>query len=154
MKQKTLFDHIKQITAKSDTSYYDKLSDEDKKTFSTFMVHRYLSMNENWIEAVNSIQQYSQELGDRGVYKVYDEIIPKGNTFLKYVKSKNDLKYNKEVIEILKKHFEIGESQAKEYYDLYTKSPSELQSLIDIIKLYGIQEKEFKKMEKDLLIHE
>lgn len=150
MQKKTLFDHIKQITGKSDTHYYDNLSEEDEKTYSVYMIHRFLSMNHNWIEIVNDVQRYGQQLKQRGTHKVYDELIPKSNIFLKYVKSKNERKYNAMVIDILKRHFELGEEQVKQYYDIYTKSSESKQELLGIVKLYGIQEKDYKKIEKEI----
>ena len=39
---KGLFDHIKQITNVQDPKYWDKLEPEDKKTFSNYMVLRFL----------------------------------------------------------------------------------------------------------------
>ena len=58
MKTKTLFDHIKQITNVQNQLYWDNITDDDKKTWSNYMVHRFLSMKAEWIEVVNEIQQY------------------------------------------------------------------------------------------------
>ena len=58
MKTKTLFDHIKQVTNVQNQLYWDELSESDKKTWSNYMVHRFLSMKADWIEVVNEIQQY------------------------------------------------------------------------------------------------
>ena len=58
MKTKTLFDHIKQITNVQNQLYWDNLTDADKKTWSNYMVHRFLSMNMDWIELVNELQKY------------------------------------------------------------------------------------------------
>ena len=44
MKTKTLFDHIKQITNVQNQLYWDNITDADKKTWSNYMVHRFLSM--------------------------------------------------------------------------------------------------------------
>ena len=55
---KSLFDHIKQITNVQNTLYWDSLSDGDKKTWSNYMVHRFLSMNMNWVDIVNELQKY------------------------------------------------------------------------------------------------
>lgn len=150
MKKKTLFDHINQITKNSDSNYYDNLSDEDKKTYSVYMVHRFLSMNEDWIENVNEIQKYSQQLKQSGTHKVYNEIIPKSKTYLKYVKSTNTKKYNKAILDILTKYYELGEAQVKQYYDIFTKSEESKKLLLNIVKLYGIQSGEYTKLEKDL----
>ena len=60
MKPKTLFDHIKQITEKKvSKGYWESLSESEEKSFSTYLVNRYLSMNMNWIDFVNSLQKYT-----------------------------------------------------------------------------------------------
>jgi DNA-directed RNA polymerase subunit F len=150
MKKKTLFDHINQITKKSDSNYYDNLSEENRKTYDVYMVHRFLSMNEDWIECVNEIQKYSHQLKESGTHKVYNEIIPKSKTYLKYVKSTSSKKYNQAILDILKKYYELGEAQVKQYYDIFTKSEESKKLLLNIVKLYGIQSREYTKLEKDL----
>ena len=72
MKKKTLFDHIKQITSVQDENYWDKISDADKKTWSNYMVHRFLSMKMEWIELVNELQKYNLE--PKELYKLYTNI--------------------------------------------------------------------------------
>ena len=54
---KSLFDHIKQITNVQNTLYWDSLEEGDKKTWSNYMVHRFLSMKSEWIQVVNEIQK-------------------------------------------------------------------------------------------------
>ena len=56
--------------------YWDTLNDGDKKTWNNYMIHRFLSMNPNWIELVNGIQQY-WELEPEVLYKFYISVIPK-----------------------------------------------------------------------------
>ena len=68
MKTKSLFDHIKQITNVQNTLYWDSLEDSDKKTWSNYMVHRFLSMKSEWIQVVNEIQQY-WELKQKNLYQ-------------------------------------------------------------------------------------
>ena len=91
MKSKSLFDHIKQITNVQNTLYWDSLEDGDKKTWSNYMVHRFLSMKSDWIQVVNELQKY-WELAPKSVYQFYIDVLPKGRTFLKYTKSKKKSK--------------------------------------------------------------
>ena len=53
-----LFDHIKQITNVQNPMYWESLDDGDKKTWSNYMVHRFLSMKSEWLVVVNEIQKY------------------------------------------------------------------------------------------------
>ena len=49
VKKKSLFDHVNQITATQNPNYWDEISEEDKKTWSNYMTHRFLSMKTDWI---------------------------------------------------------------------------------------------------------
>lgn len=89
MKKKSLFDHIRQITSVQDENYWDKISDADKKTWSNYMVHRFLSMKMEWIELVNELQKYN--LQPKELYKLYTNILPKGKQWLKYIKGENKM---------------------------------------------------------------
>ena len=50
--------------------------DMDKKTFSPFIVNRWLSMNLNLIELVNELQKHIGQLKPRDVYKLYFDVLP------------------------------------------------------------------------------
>ena len=77
MAQKTIFDHLKQLTENNNNLYYDNLSGDDKKTYNTYMITRFLSMNENWIDFVNYIQRFSYLLSPSNFHKMYNDILPK-----------------------------------------------------------------------------
>ena len=59
VKKKSLFDHVNQVTSVQNPSYWDEISDEDKKSWSNYMVNRFLSMKPDWIDLVNEIQKKS-----------------------------------------------------------------------------------------------
>ena len=80
----TLFDWIKQITYEKKS--WDSFSDEDKKQFSIYMVHRFLSQKEDYVELVNYIQGLSLQDSEK-VYRIYYDLIPKKQVYLKYTKS-------------------------------------------------------------------
>ena len=90
-KAKTLFDHLNHITSVQDATYFDKLSDEDRKTWSNFMVHRFLSMNYDYIELIAEIQPLTQTLAPELFYKLLIGLIPKGKVYLRYITSRNEV---------------------------------------------------------------
>ena len=62
---------------------------------NTFIINRWLSMDEHLIQIVNYFQKYSIGLLEpRDTYMWYRDIIPKKKRFNKYIKGK---KYNLEV---------------------------------------------------------
>ena len=92
-KSKSLFDHIKQITDVQNPNYWDEISDDDKKSWSNYMINRFLSMKPEWIDFVNEVQKYP--LQPRELYKVYIDILPKKKQWLKYIKGDKKLSYGK-----------------------------------------------------------
>jgi len=144
-KAASLFDHLSFITDKKVS--WDSLSEVDKKSFSSYMVNRFLSMNSNFIELVNEFQKYTVgQLESREVYKLYSDILPKQKQFNKYIKGKKADKYNPELVELLSKHYLISEREVLIYLDLYFETS--LDTLKEIAKKYGKTDKEISKLLK------
>ena len=137
---KSLFDHIKQITNVQNTLYWDSLSDGDKKSWSNYMVHRFLSMKAEWIQVVNEIQKY-WELNPKNVYQFYIDMLPRGRTFLKYTKSKKKSKVEKWAMEHLVDYFQCSTREVEQHLDILTK-----EQVISIIMRYGVDDKQLKKI--------
>ena len=135
-----LFDHIKQITNVQNPKYWDSLDEGDKKTWSNYMVHRFLSMKSDWIQVVNELQKY-WELKPKSVYQFYIDIIPKGRTFLKYTKSKKKSKVEKWAMEHLVDYFQCSTREIEEYLNILTK-----EQVTSIIMKYGVDDKQLKKI--------
>ena len=135
-----IFDWLNQI------NYYkkswDSFTENEQKTFSVFIINRWLSMDDDLIEAVNFFQKYSIGLlQPREVYKWYCDILPKQKRFNKYVKGKKSNKYPDWVINIFCKYFECSKKEAIEYLYLINKS-----EIKDILEKYGTDPKEIKKI--------
>jgi DNA invertase Pin-like site-specific DNA recombinase len=145
-KTKTIFDHLAGIT--SSKVPWNKLSDLDKKSFSVYLINRWLSMNMDFIEIVNEFQKYTiGQITPQETYKIYYDFLPKQKQFNKYIKGKKAEKYNQELVELLSKHFLISEKEAVEYLELYTGD--RLLSLKEIVKKYGKTDKEVDKLLKN-----
>lgn len=144
----TLFNHLKKITEEEYDKYYFKnLSESGKKTFTPYMITRYLSMNKNWLSIVNFFQKYNQILPNESIYKFYSNVIPKGKIYLKYVTGSKVEKYNSELIGMVGNMYEASIKESIEYIDLlfYIGKKSELER---ICKLYGKTDDEIKKILK------
>ena len=150
MKPRTLFDHIKQITEKKvSQGYWESLSESEQKSFSTYLVNRYLSMNMNWIDFVNSLQKYTIGLlRPKEVYHVYEEFIPQGKVYLKWIKGKANKKYNDKLVDYVRQYYEVSSVEAKDYIDILSKDEKGMESLVNIVKTYGVDEKELKRVMK------
>ena len=144
VKKKSLFDHIKQITDVQNPNYWDEISDDDKKSWSNYMVNRFLSMKMDWVEFVNEVQKYPLE--PEQVYKIYTDILPKKRQWLKYIKGDKKMKYPKWVYEIVAKHLQCSMREASEAVDMYELSHGGQSELVDILIKYGKTEDECRKI--------
>jgi len=144
-KAKNIFEHISGITDKK--APWDILSDLDKKSFTPYIINRWLSMNMDFIEIVNELQRYTiGQISPEETYKLYYDILPKQKQFNKYIKGKKADKYNQKLVEMLSQHFAVSEKEAQDYIDIYTEK--DINALRDIIKKYGKTDKEVDKLLK------
>ena len=106
-------------------------------------------MHPDLIETVDALQQYTiGPLNKKHVYQLYYDILPKASVRAKYIKGKKVNKYNKDLISFVKDHYQINSREAEEYVDIFIRTNSGIQSLVDIMKTYGKTEKEIKKLLK------
>ena len=144
VKKKSLFDHVNQITSVQNPNYWEDISDEDKKTWSNYMVNRFLSMKSDWIELVNEVQKYTLE--PKELYKVYTSILPKKKQWLRYIKGDKKMDYPKWVYEIVAKDMQVSMREAVSAVEMYDMSHGGQAELGDILLKYGTEEKEVRKL--------
>ena len=129
----TIFDWINQILVEKKS--WDDFTEDEQKKFSPFIINRWLSMDKDFIEIVNVFQKYAiGTLEPREVYKWYCDVLPRGKRFNKYIKGKGNKKYDKEMINIISKHFEVSKKESKDYIDLLDKN-----EIKEIYKMYGVK---------------
>jgi len=142
VKAKTIFQHLSGIKEKKES--WTSLSDMDKKSFSPFIINRWLSMNMGLLPIVNILQKYTIGfLSARDVYKVYLDFLPKQKTFDKYIKGSKSSKYNKDVLEYLSKWYGVSQREVTDYLEILSKD-----DVINILTKYGLTDKEAKKLLK------
>ena len=73
---KNIFDWLKHINQYKTPP--DKFSDKDWEVFNSYMIHRFLSMNKEFLEIVNFVQAYPPQ-EKKAIYNIYREFIPKNN---------------------------------------------------------------------------
>jgi hypothetical protein len=139
MKIKSLFDHINHITSKQTKGYWDSLNETEKKQWSNYMIHRFLSMKMEWADFVNEIQKLN--LKPKQLYLVYSNVLPKGKQYLKYIKKKKGTIYNTQVIQKISEYFQISQTESEDYLNLLSKD-----KIRELISLYGYTSKELKQM--------
>lgn len=144
---KGLFEHIKSITNEQDPHYWEKLDDADKKSWSNFVILRYMSMHPDWVTLISELQPALQELPPKLLYKVLTNgIIPKGRHFLKYMKAAKSENYEKWVVELVAKYYEVSTTQAEDYMEILLKTKEGNQKIKEIAEAYGTETKLITKL--------
>ncbi len=104
-------------------------------------------MNIELTTFVNELQKYTIGLlSPKLAYNLYLDVLPKQKVFLRYVKGSSTDKYNPELVSILKRHYEVSESNILEYLHIFYSNESYKSDLINIIKMYGKNDKECTKL--------
>lgn len=106
-----IFDWLKHINQYK--TPVNKFSDKDWEVFNSYMIHRFISMNPDYIEIVNYVQDFPPQ-EKQMVYSIYKEFIPKNNKWNKYIKSKIK-QPNKDLVDHIKDYFQCSSKESKEY---------------------------------------
>lgn len=138
---KTLFEHIDAIYQYQKPDYFSTLNDADIRTYSNYMVNRFLSMNMHQLPIVNEIQKYN--ISPEVHYLFYSNVLPRGKQYNKYVKAKKEHKYEPWVIELVAKYYEVSQDEAMTYIELYQMHDKE--GLKELCRKYGVDDKTIKK---------
>ena len=136
----TLFDWINQITYEKKP--WNSFTEEEKKSFEPYMIHRFLSMNPEYIEFVNLVQTFPYSDKEK-TYNIYLYMIPKKKMFLKYIKSAK-FKTKEALLKHIASYYECSLGEAEEYIDILRES-----GVKSILTKLGIEEKEQKKLLKN-----
>jgi hypothetical protein len=146
-KPASIFDHLANITNKK--TAWSTLSESDRKSFSPYLINRWLSMHPDLIEIVDMFQQYTiGPLSKKHVYQLYHDILPKQRMFAKYIKGKKVDKYNPELVKFLANCLQCGKTDAEEFIGILLPTVSGRDNLIKLLKTYGHTDKEIKKLLK------
>lgn len=134
-----LFDWLKEINSKK--SPIDSFSQEDWDQWNSYMVHRFLSMNPDYLELVNEVQKLPPT-DKKQIYSIYKEFIPKNNKWNKYIKSTVKQR-NKDLITYLKDYYQLSTREVKDYLEFLGND-----EILRILSQLGIEKKEAKKLLK------
>jgi hypothetical protein len=134
-----LFGWLNEITLYK--SPIEKFTEEDWKTFNTFMINKYISMNSEYIEIANYLQKYSNSPKQQ-IYTMYKNIIPKKKVYLKWIGGKKKSQ-NTELVEKLSQYFLVSKRETEDYLDILHKK-----DVKSILISMGEDDKNIKKLLK------
>ena len=134
---KNIWDWLKQINnIKADPSSF---SDKDWDIWNSYMVHRFISMNPDYIDIANEVQSINPQ-NKKEIYSIYREYIPKNNKWNKYIKS-NVKQHKGELLTYLAEYWECSQNEVKEYLNFL-----EDDEVLRILNSMGIQPKEINQI--------
>lgn len=108
-----------------DKKKWSELEEEEQNSFNNYLINRFLSMNESWVEVVNIIQKNTWQMEGEHLYNLYKDLIPKQYVYLKYIKASKKIDYNQDEVDAVASYFEVSKKQAKEYIDILPKDELE-----------------------------
>ena len=138
-KKMSIFDWLKEITYNK--SPWNSFTEEDKESFNPYMVHRFLSMNPDYIDFVNTVQTVPYTSKEK-IYNIYLYTIPKRDMWLKYIKS-TKAKKQETLLKHVAVYYECSLGEAEEYIDILGNN-----GVFTILKKLGVDDKEIKKLLK------
>ena len=134
---KNIFDWLKAINTTKPP--VDSFTDKDWEVWNSYMIHRFISMNPDYIEVVNYVQDFPPQ-EKRMIYSIYKEFIPKNNKWNKYIKS-NIKQPNKDLVTHIKNYYKCSAKEAKEYLGILDRTDVD-----SILTNLGLEKKEIKKL--------
>jgi hypothetical protein len=111
---KTIFEWLNEITIHKTSP--ENFSQESWDKFNSYMIHRYLSMDINYIDIVNYVQKINPQ-SKKQIYTIYREMIPERKVWLKYIKNENKKNYQ-ELAEYIAEYLECSLGEADQYIDI------------------------------------
>lgn len=121
----TLFDFLNEITYSKRP--WEQFTEDEQSEFNIFMINRFISMNQDYIDVVQLIQSHPT-LSPKLVYKYYCDLLPKRKSFFRYIKSQS--KHEPEVIKSIAEYYQCSTREAKDYITLIDKQ--QLQNVINL----------------------
>jgi len=134
---KNIFDWLKQINYHKQPA--SSFSEKDWELFNSYMIHRFMSMNKDFIDVVNYVQEMPPQ-EKKLIYNIYREYIPKNNKWNKYIKS-NIKQHNTELLKYLSQYWECSQNEVKEYLNFL-----EDDIIFSILNQMGVPQKEQNKL--------
>ena len=125
------FDHIKNLHTKK--RRWEDFNNEEKKSFNVFIINKGLSMNPNYLEIVNMVQNFTglnQIISPKEVFNIYFNLLPNKFKFYKWIKGEKTKK-DKEKAEYLATHFKVSTREAYDYLQILDRK-----TINSIIKNY------------------
>lgn len=121
---------------------WNDLTDDEKKLFNVFFIHRLLSFSNDLIELVNYVQIHSN-IPKEIEYNIWLNILPNKKLYFNYIKKSKKKNNNETLVSFLSEFFQVSTKEIIEYLPLIPKKDLEL-----LLSNNGFDKKSIKKLLK------
>jgi hypothetical protein len=135
----TLFDWLNELTFNK--REWSSFSEDQRESFNSYMIHRYVSMYIGYVEIANVAQKLPLTEKEK-IYNIYKTMLPKKKMFLKYVKKQNKNTYE-DLLQYVANYYHCSFGEAEEYIDIIREA-----GVRGILWEMGVNEKETDKLIK------
>jgi hypothetical protein len=120
---------------------WNELSDSEKESVNPFLLHRYISLYEPYIELADLCQCIPSN-DKKMVYNAYINLLPKKKVWNKFIKSTKK-KSDKNLLNYLSQYFECSNREIEDYLNFLPKDEVKF-----ILEKMNVEDKEIKKILK------
>ena len=135
----TLFDWLNELTFNK--REWSSFSEDQRESFNSYMIHRYVSMYIGYVELANVAQKLPLTEKEK-IYNIYKTMLPKKKMFLKYVKKQTKNTYE-DLLKYVSEYYQCSFGEAEEYIDIIREA-----GVRGILWEMGVDEKETDKLIK------
>lgn len=128
IKKFELFDYLKALTEKPEELDFE--NEEIRKGYQPFMINRFISMSEIFVQIVNEINKY--DIPKNVHFNYFFSVLPKRRQFFNYIKKKKDLSETDKLI--IANYFEVGMKEAEKYIQMLDEK--QIEEILEIHR-YG-----------------
>lgn len=138
----TPFDYLKILHSKD--IKWNQLTEEEHKSWNTFIINRALSFTSDYLDIINKIQPHTGgQLPSHIIFKYYQNMLPSKFRFQKWIKGSKGTKFNPDLVSVISDYFECSNKQAEDYLFILDKK-----EIKQALKIMGFQDSEIKKLTK------
>jgi len=102
-----------------------------------------------WVELVNELQKYN--LKPKELYKLYTNILPKGNKWLKYTKGRNQMEHPNWLINVVANHEKFSKREAYDMIEMLYLTEGGMLELGEICTKWGVDPREIEALGLNVL---
>ena len=126
MEKMSLFDHLNDVTMVK--SNFDINNDEQAKSYSNFMMNRFVSMVELYIPVVNEINKF--DLPKDVHHNYLKRVLPKRKCYFNYIKQKKEI--DDKTKGLLCEYYRCASGELEHHLRILT--PEQIKTITDLYK--------------------